>query len=56
MTDEKLEYLRVIAKAYPGIKVVEYNRGFKGVNKAVMKRLVLLILAEREQFGGESRV
>lgn len=45
----KLEFLRMIADAFPGITVVEATERFSGKPIAVIVRYIILELAERKQ-------
>ena len=45
----KLEFLRMIADAFPGITVVEATERFSGKTIAVIVRYIILELAERKQ-------
>ena len=46
----KIEFLRQVAQAYPGITVVEFNERFYGKTVEVIQRYIALETAEKEQF------
>ena len=51
----KIEFLKLVAWAYPGITVVEFNEQFSGMSVEVIRRYALLEGAERKQFKGDWR-
>ena len=48
----KMELITAVMNVYGDMPVVEFNRMFEGKTEEQKKRLIDLIMAEREQFGG----
>lgn len=49
---EKLKLLKAVAKVFCGITVKEFNEKFKGMSYDRIRRYIILVSAEKEQFGG----
>ena len=48
----KMELITAVMNVYGDISVTEFNRMFEGKTEDQKKRLIDLIMAESEQFGG----
>ena len=48
----KMELITAVMNVYGDMPVVEFNRMFEGKTEEQKKRLIDLIMAESEQFGG----
>ena len=48
----KMELITAVMNVYGDMPVVEFNRMFEGKTEDQKKRLIDLIMAESEQFGG----
>ena len=49
---EKLKLLKAVARVYGGITVIEFNEKFNGMSYSAIKRYLVIVIAERKQFGG----
>jgi hypothetical protein len=47
----KEKLLRAVARVFVGITIEQYNKMFAGMSEAAIERYILLITAERKQFG-----
>lgn len=47
----KEKLLRAVAHVFVGITVAQFNEMFEGMSESAIERYILLITAERKQFG-----